>query len=267
MCCTRCGHLQTEVIPDAESTRALYGRDYFFGGGAGYADYLAEANLLRSRGKKYGELLRRYASPGEILDVGAAAGFVLDGFRTAGWDGLGLEPNEEMVKYGRESLGLEMLSGTLEELSRILPVERQFDAISMVQVIGHFFDVRSALKTAADRTRPGGFWLIETWNRASITARMFGRRWHEYSPPSVVNWFTPDELTTLADQFGFDRVAGSRTLKWINVGHAKSLVLHKLGTGTVGRLAEKAGTIIPDNWAVPYPGEDLFWAIYRKRPG
>ena len=99
--------------------------------------------------------------------------------------------------------------------------------------------------------------MIETWNARSLTARIFGRRWHEYSPPSVLRIFTRRSLRELCLSVGFEEIATGRPRKWISGRHAASLLAHK-GYGKLARL-------VPTGALLPYPSEDLFWMILRKR--
>jgi hypothetical protein len=85
--CNGCAHRFTELQPTSAHVANIYADSYFYGGGAGYPDYLAEAQLLRRQGQRYAALLKCYTPPGQMLDVGAAAGFVLQGFQDAGWQG------------------------------------------------------------------------------------------------------------------------------------------------------------------------------------
>src|SRR5687768_12548688 len=62
--CTSCGHRSTALEPSLDHLTAVYGDHYFEGGGAGYTNYVEEGQLLRERGQKYGELLKRHATPG-----------------------------------------------------------------------------------------------------------------------------------------------------------------------------------------------------------
>lgn len=195
-----------------------------------------------------------------MLDVGAAAGFLLKGFEDRGWTGRGIEPNARMAAYARTELGLAVDAGTLEGLEG----DSRYDLITMIQVAAHFFDVRGALATAANATKVGGLWLIETWNRDSLTARFFGQQWHEYSPPSVLHWFSRDGLARLAGQFGMREVAHGRPSKWIGGAHAKSLLAHAVGPSGQSRLATSMIGLIPDRLSLPYPAEDLFWILLRK---
>lgn len=264
--CDRCGHWFVDPAsldqPGVQHLHQVYSDTYFQGGGAGYRDYLAEAALLRQHGRRYARRLGRYMAPGRVLDVGTAAGFVLQGLVDGGWQGQGVEPNPRMAEYGRRHLGLAITTGSLEDLS----ANRQFDLITMIQVVPHFFDLRRALTTASALTAPGGYWLIETWNRRSWTARALGPHWHEYSPPSVLHWFSPPDLTALVGQYGFVTVAQGRPQKWINAAHGKSLLDYKLrDLGWLGHGLRRLLPLVPDGLCLPYLADDVFWLLARKQ--
>jgi SAM-dependent methyltransferase len=256
--CRECGHRFAQVDHTPDHVRRVYGDDYFFGGGAGYADYLSEAALLRERGVRYARLLRRHVATGTVLDVGAAAGFVLEGFLSEGWEGRGVEPNSRMCAAANERLGPLVDVGILESYES----PRTYDLVAMIQVVAHFPDPRLALARAAAQTSPGGFWLIETWDRDSWTARAFGQRWHEYSPPSVLHWFSRSGLERLAGSLGFAAVAWGHPRRWIDLGHARSLLEHKLSRSVLRHLLQPL-RLVPSSLRLPYLGDDLFWALFR----
>lgn len=258
--CLDCRHQFIEARVTADHADAVYGDDYFEGGGAGYPGYLTEANLIRAHGRRYAKILARHCKPGRVLDVGAAAGFVLQGLAQSGWQGTGIEPNDRMAAYGREQLGLDIRTGSFEQIAP----EETYDLVNMVQVIPHFWDLHQAMQTAQQATKPGGYWLIETWNRESRMAKFFGQNWHEYSPPSVLRWFAPKDLGMLAAQYGFREVDRGQPQKWISGAHVKSLVGHKLKTMGALRHLRPLLKLIPDGLRLPYPAEDLFWVLYQK---
>lgn len=262
--CERCRHrfLAEEADPDALLAE-VYGDVYFTGGGAGYDDYLDEGEMLRSHGRWYARRVGRHGAPGRMLDVGAAAGFLLQGFVDGGWAGQGLEPNGTMAAHARAALGLDVEVGCLERLE----VEEAYDLITMIQVVPHFFDLRRALGRAAAATRVGGCWLIETWRRDSWAARFFGKRWHEYNPPSVRHWFTRRGLDTLAADYGFQPLERGRPPKKIQGRHAQSLLRHQLRQMPAGHLLQHLARLIPARLDLPYPGDDVFWVLYRKVAG
>ena len=255
--CKSCGHRFAEVAAAENHVAEIYGDAYFTGGGAGYADYLAEAEMLRGRGRDYAKILSKHVGKsGALLDVGAAAGFVLQGFIDENWRGRGVEPNAGMAKYGREKLSLDIESGDFETFQ----TTEKFDLISMIQVAAHFQHPRRAFANAARLLNENGVLLVETWNHKSVTARVFGENWHEYSPPSVLQWFAPGVLAAfLRREFGFEEIARGRPSKKISGAHTKSLLAYRLGNKFAPVLR-----IIPDKINFPYPAEDLFWAIYRK---
>jgi SAM-dependent methyltransferase len=257
--CLICTHRWAKGgLPD-KHVLTVYGDSYFQGGGAGYPDYIGEGPLLRAHGQRYGRLLKGYAPIGTVLDVGAAAGFVLQGFQDEGWKTRGIEPNTSMAVFANEQLGIDVTAGSFEEYS----TGELFDLVSMIQILPHFQDPKNAIGQAARLTKAGGHLLIETWNRRSLTAIVCGRRWHEYSPPSVLHWFTPDSVRSLAEEFGYVEIATGRPKKRLSGAHMKSLLMFKLEGTSLRRSVCALISMIPDRLTLPYPAEDLFWSLFQ----
>ncbi len=252
--CQKCRHRFAEIAADEAHASSVYDDHYFNGGGAGYADYLAESAMLRRRGTEYAKILSPHTAPGRVLDIGAAAGFILQGFQDAGWQGTGLEPNASMVEYGKANLHLDLRQGSLETYQS----EQPYDLVSVIQVAAHFYSPKTAFENARDLLARDGLLLVETWNRESILARLFGKHWHEYSPPSVLHWYSMHGLTDFLAALGLRKIAHGRPRKTISGEHAKSLLRYRLGDRAFLKL-------IPSKIQFPYPSEDLFWALYRKQ--
>jgi SAM-dependent methyltransferase len=261
--CADCGHRFAEGAVAEGHVERVYGDAYFRDGGAGYPDYRGEEPILRDRGRWYARMLDRHVRPGSVLEVGCAAGFWLAELVAHGWTGWGIEPNAAMAAHARARLGLDVRTGTLEELR----TEERFDLVALIQVLAHFADPRRSLQIAAGLLRPGGHVLVETWDRESRTARWSGRRWHEYSPPSVLHWFSPARLRDLGERLGLREVARGRPRKRIGARHAKSLLRHTLAGSAAGRLVARGAGIIPDHLTLPYPGDDLFWMLLEADGG
>jgi 2-polyprenyl-3-methyl-5-hydroxy-6-metoxy-1,4-benzoquinol methylase len=259
--CKTCHHRFAELHTAPEHVQETYTDTYFTGGGAGYPNYIAEATLLRQHGNRYAKLLSHYTTPGKVLDVGAAAGFILQGLLDAGWQGQGIEPNPSMAHYAQQTLNISVEVGTLEQCQP----KDSFDVIMMIQAVAHFFDLQTAFAVASQHTKPSGFWLIETWNRESWMAKLLGKNWHEYSPPSVLHWFSPNSLAQFSTRYGFQEVARGRPTKQLSGAHAKSLLQYKLKDWPAGDWWVKAIATLPDHWTLPYPAEDLFWILLQKQ--
>jgi SAM-dependent methyltransferase len=257
--CQECHHRFCDFKRGTEYIHTVYGDNYFTKGGAGYSDYLREDDLLIAHGRRYGQLLKRYIQPGHVLDVGSAAGFILKGLTETGWIGDGLEPNARMASHAQATYGLNVQVGTLEDFTPT----KQYDLVTMIQIVAHFYDLHRAFDVAYRATRPGGYWLVETWDKDSIIARIFGKNWHEYSPPSTLHWFSQKTLVRLASRFGMHVVASGRPQKWLNGRHAKSLLRYKLEKGPLCIITPML-KLIPDSLPISYPTLDLFWMLFQK---
>jgi len=259
--CQSCDYRFAELETVKNHVNKIYGDDYFFGDTDGYSDYLSEEETITDHGRQYGQLLMKYMSPGEVLDVGSAAGFILKGLQESGWKGKGIEPNLKLADFSNTRFHIEVENTTLEQFKD----GRQYNLISMIQVIAHFYDLRKAMHAAAEHTKPSGYWLIETWNLASFVSRLFGKHWHEYSPPSVLQWFSIDGLRQLAEQYNFTEIAHGRPSKRLNGRHFKSVMGYMLKDKPLSRPIRPLFNLVPDHWILPYPAFDLFWILFKKR--
>jgi 2-polyprenyl-3-methyl-5-hydroxy-6-metoxy-1,4-benzoquinol methylase len=255
--CVKCSHRFTELLVTANHVENIYDDSYFNGGGAGYTNYLEEAEILRQRGHWYSKLLSKYTDKGKVLDVGSAAGFILKGMTETGWEGVGIEPNESMAEFGRKKLNLQIHKTSVEKFS----TDEKFDIVTMIQVMAHFVHPKDIFSHVSGTLKSNGHLLIETWNRKSLSEKIFGTKWHEYSPPSVLQFFSDEGIEQLAKENGYERVAIGRPSKWISGSHAKSLVAYKFGEKSI---ITKLSKIVPNRLNFPYPSEDLFWVLYKK---
>ena len=258
--CQSCLH-QFADLPESDShVQRVYDDDYFFGGGAGYDNYLRDSELLVQRGQRYARLVSKKLQPGSMLEIGAAAGFGLKAFLDRGWDVTGIDPNPSMVRFGREHLGLNLQVSSFENWVPKEPV----NLVVLIQVLPHLFRPREAIAKIASWLAPGGCLLVETWRRDSWTARLTGRGWHEYNPPSVLHWFTLEELKSLGDMAGMQMVSYGRPKKYISGAHLKSVLHHQATRFPLSRLLKSGMAMIPSKFNFRYPAEDLVWAIYQK---
>ncbi len=80
-------------------------------------------------------LLRRYANPGRLLDVGCASGVFLERAASAGWNVLGIEPSERLFEQASARLGRDAVLRTVLSDSDLPP--NSFDAITLWDVLEH----------------------------------------------------------------------------------------------------------------------------------
>ena len=257
--CKKCGHRFIN-IPNHESHLSnVYSDDYFFAGKDGYPNYLNEKDLLEEQGLRYARLIAKYAKPGKVLDVGSAAGFILKSFEHSGWICQGIEPNETMAAYGRNELNLDIRTDSLETFE----TDERFDLINMIQVIGHVYDLDKAFHNITHLLKQNGLVLVESWDMNSIIARMLGKRWHEYSPPSVVHWYSDKTLISLFKHYGFEIIAKGYPLKKISAEHAFSFLEEKTSNFIFKKLTNSMNRLIKKLTFI-YPLFDAKWYIFKK---
>jgi len=259
--CTICLHRFVEVRDHKNHITNVYSDSYFFDGKSGYPNYLDEKAVLILAGKRYAKLLSKYMHPGNLLDVGCAAGFIMKGFEEEGWQCDGIEPNDTMASYGRSEMQLNIHTGSFEEYT----TNKKYDLISLIEVIGHFHDLDKAFKNISGMLNVGGFVLIESWNEGSAIAKLLGRRWHEYSPPSVLHWFSDTTITILFNELGFELVAMGHPKKRINVKHAISLLDEKLPNFMFKKQLFNLTNLWVGKFTLIYPLYDLKWYLLRKQ--
>lgn len=259
--CFNCHHRMTKTKAPDTHVSDIYSNEYFYGGGAGYPNYLEEKEILIQHGRRYGKILSKYIKqPGSVLDVGAAAGFILKGLIDSGWKGYGIEPNDNMAAYARNKLGLDVQTNRVESFQP----QKRFDLICFIQVIAHLVEPDKAIQISSKWLLENRLILIETWNYKSLTARLFANHWHEYSPPSVLHWFSPVSLNLLMKRFGFKLLSTGRPSKKIIWKHARSLLQYKFMKISFFSLIKPFLHIVSDHILLPYPAEDLFWSLFKK---
>jgi SAM-dependent methyltransferase len=237
----------------------VYSDSYFNNGEEGYPDYFKEREILVEHGSWYAHIINKFMKPGKMFDVGAAAGFIMLGFQQNGWECAGLEPNQNMVDFGRNTLKLNLKCGFIESYSS----DEKYDLVTLIQVIGHFFNVELALENISNILKNDGLLLVECWDQGSLAARILGKNWHEYSPPSVINWFTKNNLTQKLKEFGFGLIKIGRPKKQISCQHAMSLIIYKYRF-LRALCAPINKSLKGKDFFITYPPIDIFYAIYKK---
>ncbi len=232
--CRACGLVHVNPRPTRDTLGALYQDPTYFGGGEWYDDYLGDAENHRRLFRRIVDLLGRFAPDrGRLLDVGCAAGFLLEVARERGWTVTGIEPSTAMAEDARRTLAVEVQSGTLESVT--LPAA-SFDAVTLCDSIEHMADPRAALAEVRRLLVPGGIVLVVTPNVASVAARLMGARWPHYTPREHVLYFDPATLAGLFERVGF------RTIHRQSIGHRFRIdaILRKLVPAATAAHAARA---------------------------
>lgn len=258
--CSRCQHRYCIIDNHDVHLEENFSDDYFFAGKDGYPDYLENKDILYQAGIRYAKLVSRFMRPGKILDVGSAAGFILKGFVDNGWKGQGVEPNKSMAEWGRAHLGLDIVASGLEEFQSV----ENFDLVSMIQVNGSLYDLDTAFNRVRELLNKGGYVLLESWDRESRWAKLNGKYWHEYCPPTVLHWYSDQTLDQFMNHHGFQLVSKGKPVKKIKMRHGLSLLDHSTPAIPGKSFLLRNMAKLFGNATVRYPSWDLKWYLYQK---
>ena len=259
--CDKCGHRFLEIEDYENHVENIYSDKYFFEGGQGYPNYLKEKDILLQYGKNYAKIISKYRKPGKVLDVGCAAGFILKGYEESGWDCIGIEPNNTMVEFGKKNLNLNILKADLESFE----TEERFDLISLIEVIGHFHDLDKSMRLIRELLNKDGYVIVESWDMDSLIAKIMGKHWHEYSPPSVVNWFSDSTIKHLFTSHGLKLISKGRPLKKVSIEHGISLLKEITPNFFLKVKILNFFNKYLGKYNLPYPPMDLKWYIFQKK--
>jgi SAM-dependent methyltransferase len=166
-----------------------------------------------------------------------------------------------MAAYGREKLHLNIKTGSIEAFA----TTEKFDLVNLIQVIGHVYDPDKALRNVAQLLKRNGLVLVESWNRSSCSARILGKRWHEYSPPSIIHCYSDKTLALLFNYHGFKLIAKGYPVKKISVHHALFFLEGKTSNKMLKKLFGWAKRVsVTRRLAFMNPLFDVKWYVFQK---
>lgn len=198
--CQQCGLVFVDGWHALGGLDELYGPAYFRTDGAstiGYGDYLAHRSLHLKNSRSLLAILEREA-PGagrRLVDIGCAHGFFLAAARDRGWTGYGVDISADAVRYARDTLGLAVFQGDIDQAG-LEP--GSFDAVTLIGTIEHMPDPLATLRAAARLLRPGGHLLITTLDIEGVL------RWYEWKPPEHLYYFSFRTLAPLVRAAGLE---------------------------------------------------------------
>jgi SAM-dependent methyltransferase len=180
----------------------VYDGAYFTDASAthGYDDYAELEPVLRLNFARRLARIPRPRPGARLLDVGAAFGFAVAEARSAGWDATGVEiSTSAAARAARTAPGRAVVANAL----RTPFAASRFDAVTLWDVLEHLPDPHAAIAEVARVLRPGGRLVLTTGDVGSLAARLSGRRWHLYTIPEHLFFYSRPSLRVLLAAHGF----------------------------------------------------------------
>jgi SAM-dependent methyltransferase len=136
---------------------------------------------------------------GRLLDIGCGTGEFLGTMKNAGWDTLGLEPDE-----GARNMALSQQGVEVHEPDHLFALpESDFDVISMWHVLEHVHRLHEYLDQIRKIIKEEGTLLIAVPNYHSKDAENYQAEWAAYDVPRHLYHFSATTMGQLLAQHGF----------------------------------------------------------------
>ena len=144
--------------------------------------------------------VEKHRAPGELYEIGASVGILLQAARARGWSVGGMEPSAWAVDTAHRRYGLNVRQGAIEsDPGPAAPV----DCVAMADVLEHLIDPQAAVTRAAAWLAPRGILAIVTVHLAALAARALRSRWPGFMDMHLT-YFTPDSLRSILRAAGLD---------------------------------------------------------------
>lgn len=201
--CPECGLIYISPRPSLEEIIDLYGHDT--------AHITAEEHIFdeyrkRLYAKHHIKKLKKLVQSGNLLEIGAGAGFFLDEAKKAGFTPWGLEFNPRQVEFMRDKLGIPCEQ---RPLSSDIFDEKTFDVIYHCDVISHLFNPVLDFKIMNRILNKGGVLFFETGNFAEVESEYY-HYINTFMYPDHLFFFGMNNLKSLLSESGFELVFAKR---------------------------------------------------------
>lgn len=177
--------------------------------------YLKEENGRRRAARRVLKDISVLKKPGRLLEIGPAAGFLLDEARGLGWEATGVEPSRWALRYARDNLGLNVIESSLEDAYLD---KGCFDAVVIIDVLEHLSDPDSALRKIRQLLKDDGILYIATPDIESAASRVLKNKWWGIKRHHLY-YFSRETLNALLDKAGYETIKTGSYFRYFSIGY------------------------------------------------
>lgn len=200
--CDKCGLVYTNPRMTDEENAQWYKNTYW---GDYKSQQAPDEKFFERRLPKIREIFEqvkeRLPKQAKALEIGCGVGALLSRINEeVGESGkvIGIEPHSGHAKFARETKGLDVRNGLLEDIIPDLE-EGTFDLVVMNHVLEHTTSPTATLEAIKKLLKPGGIYIAEVPNVEAPGSRLS----HFFHPAHHFN-FSPATIARLAQKCGFE---------------------------------------------------------------
>lgn len=217
--CTGCRLVRADPLPSIDEKEAIETQGYTEASEfPEVRDFFANCNrdfvedpVIREMRRHLERLEQAAGGTGRLLDVGAGTGILMHLAQQRGWHPEGIDIAPLTAEKVASEFGFAITIAPFEQYDF---GTKQFDAITMLDVLEHVVDPLATLKRVHELLRPGGAVAIAVPNQRSLLTAVVGlyarlrgpaannMLFRLYVPPHLY-YFTPPTLRQLVEAAGF----------------------------------------------------------------
>jgi hypothetical protein len=136
----------------------------------------------------------------QLLDFGCGSDMFLNWARERGWQTVGLDFSESVVRRVAASGHRALLMGprVWDEIE-----DESLDFVRLSHVLEHLYEPHEVLGRLREKMKTGATIHISVPNPSCLTSRVFGARWFSLDCPRHVILYSPDVLRRVLEDVGF----------------------------------------------------------------
>ena len=166
-------------------------------------------------------LNKKYPAKGKWLDIGCSSATLLAEAKKTGWNVTGLDFEKNAIASA-ESKGVFILKKPIE----LLGIKREFDLISMFEVVEHLSNPKETLQACYAASTKGGSIVVTVPNIEGFEFETLGLYHTNVCPPSHLNYFSPSTLSRLLLDVGYE-ITDIDTPGLLDVDNVRSALINK----------------------------------------
>lgn len=197
--CRVCGLIFVSPRPSLSEIADLYGHDEAH---VSASSHLAAGFTKRIHARHTLNILKHYRASGDMLDIGAGAGFFLDEARRHGFNPHAIEFNQTQIRHIRDVLRIPCVAKPLSDDPFL---GKSFDVIYHCDVVSHFYDPFAEFRAFHHALKDEGLLVFETGNLGETDHRYL-RLFDRFQYPDHLFFFSSDNIVTLLSRTGFELV-------------------------------------------------------------
>lgn len=184
-------------------------------------------------------LILNKISAGKIFDVGCNTGQFLD--EMEGFECYGIDRSPSHGKIAKEKYGKNIFVGTFEDYQS---PGFLFDCVTLQDVLDHMVDPLEALKKCNKLLKPNGLLVIKVHDMSSLCARIMGRKFYAFIPPTHLFYFNRTALAMALEKASFNIIF------FKHLGHLMflSAIFYRLSRGRRESIFFKLFKLIDGTW-------------------